>query len=1042
MSDSEDSGSGSEDEREEAPQKKVDDDGMEDFDDDEEDEDEEDYRSSKRRKRKKPKHGGFILDEAEVDDEVEDDEEPWEDGAEDYIDRTKRPVDNEARDIDSHRRLQMIFDKKEDEIEEYYRKKYAEASAAERSYYDNDGDLPDDVAQQALMPGVKDPNLWMVKCKIGEEKMTVLQLMRKFIAYKDSEEPLLIKSVVAPEGIKGLIYIEAYKQTHVKQAIEGLGNLRPGLWKQTMVPIHEMTDVLRVTKEQAHIKRGQWVRVKRGIYKDDLAQVDYVDTAQGMVHLKLIPRIDYTRKRGALRSKDEDQENLKRKRGKRPVAKQFDVGAIHAIGGDVPTDGDFSIFEGNRYRRGFLYKNFPMSAILVDGVKPSLSELDKFENQEGTEVAETMVAEGKSHQFATGDNVEVTEGELMNLPGKVIAVDGNKITMIPKHEDLKEPLEFQAHELKKYFNVGDHVKVMEGLYEGDTGLVVRVDEKHIVLFSDLTMHEIKVLPKDLQICTDMATGVDSLGQFQLGDLVQIDPQTVGVIVRLEKEYFQILNMNGKIVRLKHQAVNKKRDTKRAVSLDSEQNHLMVNDQVKVIDGPHSGRSGVVKHIFRSFAFIHSRIMMENGGVFVCKTRSLQLAGGSRPLQTNNSPNLGYMSPRMASPRHPSQGGAGGGGGGGGGGRGGGSGGGPRGGRDRSDLDMIGKTIKITRGTYKGHIGIVKDAIGKTARVELHSQCQTITVDKERIEVVGASGGQRTGGLSTYSRTPGYSGNQTPMVNSGSRTPMYGSQTPLYDGNRTPRHGGQTPSHDPSRTPMHGGSSVWDPSSGQTPRPDFDDYSDPSPGPNYLNPPTPGFGNPDTPQAGPYTPQTPGMYSADHTYSPYQPVQSPAFHGAPSPAGGYVPSPAGYGVGGPSSNYGYNPMTPGGVAPSPMGYNPQTPGAGMEHMHSVEWQTTDIEVRIRGSHDDHDLIGQTGIIRGISGGMCSVFLPTEDRVVNILSEHLEPVTPQKGDNVKVIFGENREQSGRLLSIDNQEGVVQLEGDEVTMVQLRYLCKMKV
>ena len=48
------------------------------------------------------------------------------------------------------------------------------------------------------------------------------------------------------------------------------------------------------------------------------------------------------------------------------------------------------------------------------------------------------------HTFSTGDNVEVIEGELMNLQGKVLAVDGSKITMQPKHEDLKDPLEFQV----------------------------------------------------------------------------------------------------------------------------------------------------------------------------------------------------------------------------------------------------------------------------------------------------------------------------------------------------------------------------------------------------------------------------------------------------------------------------------------------------------------------------------------------------------------------------------------------------------------------
>ncbi len=34
--------------------------------------------------------------------------------------------------------------------------------------------------------------------------------------------------------------------------------------------------------------------------------------------------------------------------------------------------------------------------------------------------------------------------------------------------------------------------------------------------------QLKVLPRDLQLCTDMATGVDSHGQFQFGDIVQIE----------------------------------------------------------------------------------------------------------------------------------------------------------------------------------------------------------------------------------------------------------------------------------------------------------------------------------------------------------------------------------------------------------------------------------------------------------------------------------------------------------------------------------------
>lgn len=59
---------------------------------------------------------------------------------------------------------------------------------------------------------------------------------------------------------------------------------------------------------------------------------------------------------------------MKRKRKRRPVAKPFDPEAVRAVGGEVTSDGDFLIFEGNRYsRKGFLYKNFTMSAIVADG---------------------------------------------------------------------------------------------------------------------------------------------------------------------------------------------------------------------------------------------------------------------------------------------------------------------------------------------------------------------------------------------------------------------------------------------------------------------------------------------------------------------------------------------------------------------------------------------------------------------------------------------------------------------------------------------------
>lgn len=70
--------------------------------------------------------------------------------------------------------------------------------------------------------------------------------------------------------------------------IVGITNLRVGAYKDPkMIDIKEMPEVLRVVKERIGLRPRQWVRLKRGIYKDDLAQVDFVDNAQYQVHLKV-----------------------------------------------------------------------------------------------------------------------------------------------------------------------------------------------------------------------------------------------------------------------------------------------------------------------------------------------------------------------------------------------------------------------------------------------------------------------------------------------------------------------------------------------------------------------------------------------------------------------------------------------------------------------------------------------------------------------------------------------------------------------------------
>jgi transcription elongation factor SPT5 len=73
---------------------------------------------------------------------------------------------------------------KQDEIEKYLKNKYANEATISNHFGDGVEQMNDEITQQTLLPDIKDPNLWLIKCKIGEENNTILLLMRKFLTYQ------------------------------------------------------------------------------------------------------------------------------------------------------------------------------------------------------------------------------------------------------------------------------------------------------------------------------------------------------------------------------------------------------------------------------------------------------------------------------------------------------------------------------------------------------------------------------------------------------------------------------------------------------------------------------------------------------------------------------------------------------------------------------------------------------------------------------------------------------------------------------------------
>lgn len=79
-------------------------------------------------------------------------------------------------------------------MEEYLKERYGRKNRLkDGDDYDEISQVPDEIAQQSLLPDVNSPNLWPVKCRVGEEKQTALLLMRKFLAFQHDEKVFLVQ---------------------------------------------------------------------------------------------------------------------------------------------------------------------------------------------------------------------------------------------------------------------------------------------------------------------------------------------------------------------------------------------------------------------------------------------------------------------------------------------------------------------------------------------------------------------------------------------------------------------------------------------------------------------------------------------------------------------------------------------------------------------------------------------------------------------------------------------------------------------------------
>ncbi|KAL4784795.1 Spt5 C-terminal nonapeptide repeat binding Spt4-domain-containing protein [Aspergillus varians] len=897
--DAENEGGGDDDEE---PAGGAEDEGDEEEEEEEdEDEDDEDAVSRSRKRRRGLGLHNFIDVEAGVtedEDEDEDEEEEMEFGREWHPDDAEAlPVgaemdDRRHRQLDQQRELEASLDaEKQAQLlkERYGRNRAAAADAVI-------------VPKRLLLPSVDDPSIWGVRCKAGKEREVVFALQKRMEERPPgSRNPIKIISAFERGGaMSGYLYVEARRQADVMDALQDMSNVYPRT-KMILVPVREMPDLLRVQKSE-ELNPGGWVRIKRTKYQGDLAQIEEVETNGLAVTVRLVPRLDY----GLNEDSGAPIVDPKRKRAganaatARPPQRLFSEAEAkkkHSkyLSATAGLGSKSWSYLGETYVDGFLIKDMKVQHLITKNVNPRLEEVTMFarDSENGTSnldlasLAETLKNSTAEESYLPGDPVEVFKGEQQGLVGRTSSTRGDIVTIVVTEGELTgQTIEAPVKTLRKRFREGDHVKVIGGSrYQDELGMVVQVKDDTVTLLSDMSMQEITVFSKDLRLSAE--TGVDGkLGMFDVHDLVQLDAATVACIVKVDRESLRVLDQNGSIrTILPTQVTDKIMPRRDAVAIDRNGAEIRHGDTVREVYG--ELRNGVILHIHRSFLFLHNKAQAENSGIVVVRATNVVTvsAKGGR----SNGPDLSKMNPALMGNGAP-------------------SGMGPPPSRNFGRDRLLGKTVLVRKGPFKGLVGIVKDTTDVQARVELHSKNKLVTIPKEllvikdpvtgqTIDMSRGRGGPRVPQGGSAAPPSGWQGGRTPMAADSSRTPAWGGA----NSSRTPAWGGAS-----SRTP------AWKADGSRT--------SNPYDGSRTAY----GGGGTRTPawNAGARTPYGGGSASASSDFDAFAAGSRTPAWGAAS--GSRTPA---WSAGGTASNKVYDAPTPGAAysAPTPGAYGAPTPG---------------------------------------------------------------------------------------------------------------------
>ncbi|PIA34337.1 hypothetical protein AQUCO_03800139v1 [Aquilegia coerulea] len=245
--------------------------------------------------------------------------------------------------------------------------------------------------------------------------------------------------------------------------------------------------------------------------------------------------------------------------------------------------------------------------------------------------------------------------------------------------------------------------------------------------------------------------------FQLHDLVSFGPKDFGVIIGVESDSFQILKYDevqgAEVLSLELHEITGSSFDKKFTTMDHRMKATSIRDTVRVLEGPFTGRQGVIKHICRGIIFIYDENQLETGGYFCAKSQSCEKISHSNDTNHESSSDVfgtqGFED-IPASPKSPQSSKK------------------PWqekenarefNGRREGDRDgafSVGQSLRIRVGPLKGHLCRVVAIYRSDVTVKVDSQMKILSVKREHLSEVGVRSNfmKQSDGLGRQGETSG------------------------------------------------------------------------------------------------------------------------------------------------------------------------------------------------------------------------------------------------------------------------------------------------